>query len=56
MGSEITDQDEVKEPFQNPFIESLFEPILLTAMIMCLSISLNRLIIAIKSRLNKSYF
>lgn len=56
MGAEIIEQNEVTEAPYNPWMDGLFEPTLLTAMITCLSISLKNLIKAINPSWSETYF
>lgn len=56
MGAEIIEQNKVTEAPYNPWMDSLFELTLLTAMITCLSISLKNLIKANNSSWSGTYF
>ncbi len=56
MGAEIIEKNEVTEAPYNPWMEGLFEPALLTAMITCFSISLKNLIKANNHSWSGTYF
>jgi len=56
MGAEIIEQNKVTEAPYNPWMDGLFEPALLTAMITCLSISLKNLIKANNPSWSGTYF
>jgi hypothetical protein len=56
MGGEIIEQNKVTETPYNPWMDGLFEPALLTAMITCLGISLKNLIKANNPSWSGTYF
>jgi hypothetical protein len=47
MGSEATEHTNVTEAHDSPFLGSLFEPVLVTVMIICIGISMKNLILTI---------